>query len=123
MLKVGSIEKKNDEYLINREHYRQGWVFKDEDAYRNRKDEPCYVPELDNSMYTGQDILDMCNSQQEFADELFEALDWQHPETLVDEWLRHGEWVVCEGCERLVNYGDGCNDKVCPNCGKEVDIK
>ena len=105
MLKVGSIEEKGGEYSISREYYRQGMIFKDEDAYRNRKDEPCYVPELSDSVYT----------------ELFEGLDWQHPETLIEDWIRNEEWVVCEGCGKLVDYGDGCNDKVCPNCGKEVE--
>lgn len=121
MLKVGSIEEKGGEYSISREYYRQGMIFKDEDAYRNRKDEPCYVPELSDSVYTGNDILNICNGQQEFADELFEGLDWQHPETLIEDWIRNEEWVVCEGCGKLVDYGDGCNDKVCPNCWKEVE--
>lgn len=121
MLKVGIIEEKDGEYIINREYYRQGMVFKDEDAYRNRKNEPCYVPELSDSVYTGKDFLKMCKGQQEFADELFEDVDWQHPETLMEDWFTNNEWCICEGCGKLVNYGDGCNDKKCPNCGKEVD--
>ena len=123
MLKVGSIKENNGDYFIKRDFYRQGMIFKDEDAYLNRKDEPCYVPELSDAVYTGYDILDICNGQQIFADELFEKLDWQHPETLVDDWIRHNEWVIFKQCGELVNYGDGCNDTVCPNCGMRVDVK
>ena len=121
MLKVGSIEENEDgEYIINKEYYRQGMIFKDEDAYRNHKDKPCYVPELSNTIYTGQDLLDMCYGQKEFADELFEALDWQHPDSVIEDWFVNGEWVICKGCGKLVDYGDGENDTKCPNCGKEV---
>ena len=62
----------------------------------------------------------MCNCQEEFADELFEEVDWQHPETLMVDWFVNNEWVRCEKCGRLINYGDGCNDKKCPSCGWEV---
>lgn len=123
MLKVGSIEEKDGKYVINREFYGQGMIFKDEEAYRNRKDEPCYAPELSDAVYTGQSFLDMCHGQQDFADELFEAVDWQHPETLMEDWFANNEWVICEGCGKLVNYGDGCNDKKCPFCGKEVETE
>lgn len=122
MLKIGSIEENDGDYIIKREYYRQGMVFKDEDAYRNRKNEPCYVPELSDFVYTGTDFLEMCNGQQDFADELFEGVDWQHPETLIDDWFKNDEWVQCEQCGMLINYGDGCNDKKCPNCGKEVEV-
>lgn len=125
MLKVG--ELKLDEHenilILNREFYQQGNIFKDEDAYRNRKSEPCYVPELSDSVYTGEDFLNICNGQQEFADELFDGVDWQHPESLKEDWIVNNEWVVCDGCGKLVNYGDGCNDKKCSNCGKKVEVE
>ena len=95
-------------------------IFKDEDTYRNRKNEPCYVPELTNSVYTGQDFIDICYGQKEFADELFDGVDWQHPESLMEDWLVNNEWVICEGCGKLINYGDGYNDKKCLNCGLEI---
>lgn len=121
MLKVGSIEKIDGGYAINRGWYRQGYVFKDEDAYKNRKYDPCYVPELSDNVYTAFDFLSMCHGQQEFADELFEGVDWQHPESQMEDWIANNEWVICEGCNRLVDYGDGCNDKKCPYCGKEIE--
>lgn len=36
--------------------------------------------------------------------------------------LANGEWVECEGCGKIINYGDGCNDTKCPNCGKAVEV-
>ncbi len=121
MLKVGSIEEKYGEYSINRKYYRQDMIFKDEDACRNRKDEPCYAPELSYSVYTGNDILNIFNGQQEFADELFEGLDWQHPETLMEDWIRNNDWVVCDGCGELVDYGNSSNYKVCQSYGINIE--
>ena len=34
MLKIGSIEDNDGEYIIHREFYRQGMIFKDEEAYK-----------------------------------------------------------------------------------------
>lgn len=38
----------------------------------------------------------------------------------MEDWFVNNEWVRCEKCGRLINYGDGCNDKKCPSCGWEV---
>lgn len=121
MIKIGELAIDEDGEISDlvRGYFRQGMVFKDEDAYLHHKDKPCYVPELSDSIYTGEDFLGICNGQQDFADELFEEVDWQHPETLKEDWIRNNEWVECD-CGTLVNYGDGCNDKKCPNCGKEI---
>lgn len=121
MLKVGSIEMRDGEWIIKREYHEQGFIFKDEDAYINQKDKPCYVPELDDAVYIGNDFLELCNGQQDLADELFEFVNWQHPETLKDEWLDHDEWIFCEDCGNIVNYGDGFGYKSCPYCGRKVD--
>lgn len=93
MLKIGSIEDNDGEYIIHREFYRQGMIFKDEEAYKFHKDQPCYSPELSDSVYTGNDFLELCNCQQDLADELFEGVDWQHPESLKEDWFVNGEWV------------------------------
>lgn len=121
MLKVGSIEDTGDEYIIHREFYGQGMIFKDEEAYRTNKDKPCYAPELSDSVYTGNDFLELCNCQEDLADELFEEVDWQHPESLKEDWFVNNEWVECKKCGRIIDYGDGCNDKKCPSCGWEVE--
>ena len=105
---------------LEREPYGQGMVFKSWSAYKDRPTEPCYVPELSDSAYTARDFLEICNSQKEFADELFDGCDWQHPESLLEEWMRNNEWVKCPSCGRLVDYGDGSNDTECPGCETKV---
>lgn len=61
----------------------------------------------------------MCKGQVEFADELFYNCDWQHPDTLMEDWFINNEWVECPYCGSLINYGNGENDTKCPKCGKE----
>lgn len=120
---IGSCEINADGKIIKleREYYGQGMIFKSWSAYKDRPTEPCYVPELSDSVYTARDFLEICNNQKEFADELFDGCDWQHPESLQEDWMRNNEWVECSGCGRLVNYGDGSNDTECPDCGTKVN--
>lgn len=70
---------------LNRGWFRQGYVYKNYEAYYKDKSAVCYVPEFPDTAYTGQDFLDMCNGQPEIADRVFEAVDWQHPSTYLDE--------------------------------------
>lgn len=44
MLLIGSYspERGNEPEIIDRDYYRQGWIFKDEDAFQNRPDDVCY---------------------------------------------------------------------------------
>lgn len=121
LLKVGSYtpETEKQEAVIDREYYRQGWIFKDEDAFLHHPDQVCYVPELSDAAFTRQDFLDMCNGQEQFATECFYAVDWQHPETWVDEQYQHDEWGWCSQCEKIYDMaGDSCP---CPICGCEPD--
>ena len=118
---VGSCEiREGEEPKIERKFWGQGNIFKSWDAYHNRPKAPCYVPELSDSVYTAEDFLHICNDQKEFADELFDGVDWQHPESLLEDWQRNNEWVNCPKCGKLVDFGDGTNDKKCPSCGAEV---
>lgn len=105
---------------LDRDLYGQGMVFKSWSAYKDRPTEPCYVPELSDFVYIARDFLEICNNQKEFVDKLFEGCDWQHPESLQEEWMRNNEWVKCSGCGRLVNYGDGSNNTESRSCGTEV---
>ena len=61
-------------------------------------DAPCYVSELDDTVYTKKDFLALCNNQEEIAEELFMQLDWQSPSTLFNEWEDMGEIGACEKC-------------------------
>ena len=116
-LKVGTYvpgtEKK--ETVIQREYYRQGWIFKDEAAFLFHADQVCYVPELSDEGYTRQGFMDLCNGQEDFAAECFRAVDWQCPETWVDEQYREDEWGYCPVCEMIYDMaGEVC---ACPVCG------
>lgn len=71
---------------LRREFFGQGWVFKDWGAFRDRLDAPCYVPELDDTVYTRRDFLELCSGREEIAEELFDQLDWQSPPALFNEW-------------------------------------
>lgn len=58
-LKIGSYTPETDEAeaVIDREYYRQGFIFKDEEAFLNFPDKVCYVPELSDEGYTRQSFL------------------------------------------------------------------
>ena len=121
-MKIGSCRVDEDGNILKlkREYHRQGWIFKDEEAFKNEPDSPCYVPELSDSVYTGSNFLKICNGQQEFAEELFDGVDWQHPETLKEEWIAAGEWANCEKCGKLINTGEDDAD-ICPFCGEKIE--
>lgn len=113
---IGKCEIDENGEIVNleREYFRQGFIYKNSNAYHNDKSAICYVPELSYSAYTGQDFLDMCNGQPEIADQVFAAVDWQHPETYLDEqgydelWqCKCGKWYWCYGVDK------------CPYCGAE----
>ena len=117
-LKVGGYtpETEDQEAVIDREYYRQGWIFKDEDAFLHHPERVCYVPELSDSAYTQQDFLDLCNGQEAFATECFYAVDWQHPDTWVEEQYREDEWSWCPRCEQIYDMA-GVSGCPCPVCG------
>lgn len=116
-LKVGTYvpETEEKEAVIQREYYRQGWIFKDEEAFLSHADQVCYVPELSDGAYTRQDFMALCNGQEDFATECFRAVDWQCPETWVDEQYREDEWGYCPVCGKIYDMaGEVC---ACPVCG------
>lgn len=103
------------EAVISREFYRQGFIVKDEDAFLHHPDKVCYVPENSGAAYTRNDFLSLCNGQEEFAQQLFDSVNWQHPETLFDDCFRENEWGWCDNCQKIYNMeGVAC---CCPECG------
>lgn len=85
-------------------HSDNGFIFKDEDAYKNNWNAPCYVPEYaaedaavtingdeyecggeDCDYYTHNDLLEFCCGNREWCDALFNSLDWCYPETKINE--------------------------------------
>jgi len=103
--------------IITLEHYGQGYIYKNFEAFNNKTDEICYVPELcsddkiktvkNSTTYNYNDFLELCQGMydteegvKEWCDknnvtphmiavDLFESVDWQHPETLLNEWINH----------------------------------
>jgi DNA-directed RNA polymerase subunit RPC12/RpoP len=100
----------------------QGYVFKDERAFMLHKNKVCYIPELSDAEYTRQNFLDMCNGQAEFAAIVFEAVDWQHPETYVEEQFVHGEWDTCPECGRWYDR-HASPPNPCGKCGAKLDYE
>lgn len=83
---------------LNFEWIGQGYGYKNYQAYIKGLKYVCYIPEncytfnengipeLEyESCYTGFDFLKLAKGNSEKALELFLAVDWQHPECLVDE--------------------------------------
>lgn len=90
----------------------------DEDAFYHRPDDPCYIPELSDTVYTRNSILQECNQQDDLAEEVFEALDWQHVSSLLEDWQRNGELDTCKECGKMFNcYGV----TKCPYCGADYE--
>ena len=116
-LKIGSYtpETEDQEAVIDRGYYRQGWIFKDEEAFLHHPERVCYVPELSDEGYTRQDFLAMCNGQEELAEFLFEMVDWQSPETLKSELLATYEIDFCPVCKKY--YFMQGEQIPCPICG------
>lgn len=73
---------------VDRDYYRQGWIFKDEEAFLHDQDQVCYVPELSDEAYTRRDFLRICGDDEELAKICFYDVDWQTPETWMDEYER-----------------------------------
>lgn len=122
MLLIGSYspERGNEPEIIDRDYYRQGWIFKDEDAFQNRPDDVCYIPELSDEKYTRNDILKILAGDEELAETMFEELDWQNPESLLEDWKANSEIAWCPHCAGYVQTYDEEIEK-CPVCGTELE--
>lgn len=51
----------------------------------------CYVPECGDYTYYYKDYLEIAKGNVKLAEILFDLSDWQHPETLLDEFIGEGE--------------------------------
>ena len=83
---IGEIEVDMDGTLIDvtRGGTEQGFVYKNKWAFYSRSDDISYIPELGDEPYRYQDFLELCEFD-EFAQDVFETVDWQYPETYRDE--------------------------------------
>lgn len=59
-------------------------------------------PYISEGGYTRQSLIELCNGEVDFAEDLFEHLDWMSPETLWDEYLDDEDFLKeVEKRERL----------------------
>jgi hypothetical protein len=87
---------------VYRENAGQGEFYKNFQAFHDKNRNVCYVPELSNESYRYRDFYLMAKTKFEelgvvgdihkLACILFEMVDWQHPETLLDELYNNGEF-------------------------------
>lgn len=69
------------------------------------RNEVCYIPENiadDDDFYTHNDFLTLCGGKEDLAAQLFDSVNWQHPEVVIDENLQDGLWAVCPRCGNLM---------------------
>ena len=114
-IKVGKYipATENAPAVFDRELFGQGFIFKDDEAYETGLDKFCYIPELSDKTYTHQDFLDMVDGQEHLADLLFEEVDWQCPESLMEDYYANGEFDDCPKCKKVF----ACYKKrECPHC-------
>lgn len=89
--KFGMCKQTEKGFVFSGEWSGQGWVFKDEEAFEKNWDAPCYVPEGEIELvdrcefYTHNDLLKLCYNNHKLCDSVFSEIDWQYPETLLEE--------------------------------------
>lgn len=72
---------------IEREWHEQGHVYKNYNGI-DKPDMICYIPEMSDSLYTFNDIIELCDNNVDFATTIFEELNWQSPEVLIEEFIQ-----------------------------------
>ena len=119
MLLIGErVEQENGLVAYDKGFSGEGMIFKDEEAFLHYPDRVCYIPELEDedeedSMYTRQDFLDLCNGQEELAADCFYCLTWQDPSTWVEEAFLSDEWAKCPKCGKIYVKDE---NNLCPYC-------
>lgn len=59
---------------------------------------------------------DISNNQTDLAEEVFGFADWQHIDSILEDWRVNGEPDTCEQCGKMFKcYGVN----KCPYCGAE----
>lgn len=95
------------EEYVEKEFFGQGFIYKNDEAFRRSMDRVCYIPEYSrlsyfdeetnedveygaHTKYTRRDFIKLCNGNEKLAEMLFDDVDWQHPESLLEEWSECG---------------------------------
>lgn len=103
--------------------------FKDSAIYEDELSfyQVCYVPENadeygERTGYSHRDLLQLVHGDKKLCNQLFYSLDWQFPETLIDENFIDGLWEECPSCKKWFDSEDekGKPQTQCPFCGIEI---
>lgn len=107
--KIGEILENGE---IEKGESSQGMIYKDYEAFKN-KSGVCYVPELDDKQYTYSDFLDLVTGNENLAEIIFSLVDWQSPETKLEELVSNDEIHFCVNCNKAYESYEVDN---CPYC-------
>lgn len=103
---------------IHKEYHVQGFIYKNYQAFENKSNDICYIPEMSSddddddlemhNSYTYEDFLLLAKeyinenesvkkyisknklTEHDVAYNLFDMVDWQCPETLIMDWSNMG---------------------------------
>ncbi len=122
-IKIGSYTPATAETpaIIDREYYGQGFIFKDGAAFHIHPDQPCYIPELSDAVYTRQDFIKLCGGREDFAEICFDIVDWQSPESWIQEQFTNAEWDICPKCGHW--YSRHTDARPCAKCGGGLEYE
>ncbi len=98
---------------IKREYFQQGWIYKNKNAYELADNQVCYIPELTDSTYTKKDFIAIAKGNERLAEVIFDTCDWQHPESLLEDWFTLG--IIWECCGTYHFDDEPCS------CGKRIE--
>jgi len=115
ILKNGDVEKSEGPN-------QQGYIYQDIEAF-DKKEGICYIPEYgsDNinenkdTIYSYNDFLKLAGGNPRVAKFIFESVDWQFPETYLEESLED-IFIKCSNCG-YISFGD---ETVCAKCGGKL---
>ena len=83
---VGMCFRVNNEWFIRKGYGDEGTYYKSA-VFANR---PIYQGEnQDESYYTADDFIKLCDGNKKIAKLLWNGLEWQMPETLLEDWDIH----------------------------------
>lgn len=104
---------------ITKKETDQGFMFKDINAYENKTERICYVPEFDaiKTTYSYNDFIKIAENNEDVANFLFETVNWQMPESVLEECLDNQTIYRCEKCGKIY-MPDWSQRPVCRKCDK-----
>jgi len=82
---VGYYNETTEKYI--KDFSGQGFFYMNYDAFINKTNEVCYIPELYDTQYAYVDFMRIAKGNEELAWYLFTTVDWQSPETLFNDLL------------------------------------